>query len=1367
MLKIKILIALIFALGGLCFLTTDHAGNTSAHAFSVGPPAGYTRAPGELDCSECHLVAAAGSGQLSIDAPQTYTPGQTYDITVRHPPADPPRLRGGFQLPALAAADERAGTLEQLDVTTQTVEGQGPFPARQYIEHTFNGTFTGQTDGASWTFRWKAPLTDVGPVTFYAAGNQANNDRNTSGDHIYFTFASVPFSPPPPDFTIVVAPSLRVIERGASTTYDVTVNPLGGFTGSVTLSAAGLPFGATASFDPPAVNLDDASPKTATLTVSTNAGTHTGNFLFKVNGAGGPLTREAEATLRVFAPTDSDLSVRHTVSPNPAQVGAESRLTVTTTNEGPAGAVNPEVLITLSFSPGPIDINFPDNCKDGPIPFGVALTCDLPSLAPGQSAPVEILVRPKAAGSITFGASADADGDDPNPSNNGFNTTFAVFAEGAAPSMTVPNLGVREVVGGLNQPTGIAFLGADDFLVLEKESGRVRRVRNKRLEGDAVLDLSVNSASERGLLGIALHPDFASNKFAYLFWTESSTGADTTDISAVPLLGNRVDRYVWDGSRLTHDRNLLRLRALQTDAGQPARSNHNGGRLRFGPDGKLYVLAGDLGRRGFLQNINTVGSNSDDEFGGPAPDDAHLSGVILRLDDDGSTPSDNPFFNADAGLTGEAAANVKKLFAYGVRNSFGMDFDPVGGALWTQENGDDSFDELNRVTAGFNGGWIQLMGPSSRVAQFKAIEQTQFNQSLQQERWPPSNIADTPAEALARLYALPGSHYAEPEFSWKYAVAPSPLGFARGAGLGPEYANDLFVGASRTTLLGGYLMQLDLSADRQSIHTTDARLADKVADNSDKFDLTESESLVVGRNFGITTDIQTAPGGNLYVVSLSRGAVYEVFARRTLFVAELLGINETPPNDSPARGLATLVLSEDETTALVSLRFRGLTSPQTDAHIHGPAAFGQPAPPVFDLPDGGFTNFRISLTPQQVADLKSFRFYLNVHSENFPAGEIRGQFGRLAAATSVLWVGSGDVEVGEGAGSAALNFERLGITSDLAALQYTTADGTAEARTDYTAADGTLRFAPGETAARLDLLITSDAYTEEREHFDLIFTEVAGGLVFPSDRVVRFHIEDDDATPPPVNPSDVTETFVRQHYHDFLGREPDEAGLRFWMGQIDICPDAPCREVRRVNVSAAFFLSIEFQETGYLVYRFYKAAYGDFSPQFVPFPIRLSEFIPDTSEVRRDVQVGVGDWVERLEANKAAFADAFVARRRFLDFYPETMTPAAFVDKLNANAGGALSQSERDQLVADLTSGAKTRAQVLRAVAEDQTLRDSEFRKAFVLMQYFGYLRRDPDLDGFNFWLRKLNEHNGNFVTAEMVRAFLSSIEYRQRFGPQ
>ncbi len=253
--------------------------------------------------------------------------------------------------------------------------------------------------------------------------------------------------------------------------------------------------------------------------------------------------------------------------------------------------------------------------------------------------------------------------------------------------------------------------------------------------------------------------------------------------------------------------------------------------------------------------------------------------------------------------------------------------------------------------------------------------------------------------------------------------------------------------------------------------------------------------------------------------------------------------------------------------------------------------------------------------------------------------------------------------------------------------------------------------------------------------------------------------------------------FVRQHYLDFLNRFPDASGLAFWNNQIVECGiDQPCIELRQINVSAAFFLSIEFQETGYLVYRFYKSAYGNIPG--APVPVRFGEFLPDTQQIGQGVVVGVGNWQAQLEANKQAFALAFVTRSRFTNAFPTSSNPAAFVDALFARSGVTPSASERNAAIAEFGSATNTadtaaRARALRLVAENSQLKSLEFNKAFVLMQYFGYLRRNPndppepglDFAGFNFWLGKLNQFNGNFVNAEMVKAFIVSGEFRQRFG--
>jgi glucose/arabinose dehydrogenase len=458
-------------------------------------------------------------------------------------------------------------------------------------------------------------------------------------------------------------------------------------------------------------------------------------------------------------------------------------------------------------------------------------------------------------------------------------------AQAETPEMLHPRLDVRPVVGGLTTPTTMAFLGPNDILVLEKNTGQVQRVVDGVIQG-AVLDLAVNFGSERGLLGIALHPDFPTNPGVYLYWTESTTGEDTNVLSSTPLLGNRVDRFVWDGASLALDENLIMIRAIQQDAGQPERGNHDGGVITFGPDGKLYIFIGDLGRRGNLQNLPCGPTATcpgptvpDDQFGGPEPDNAHLSGVILRLNDDGSAPSDNPFFGVGASMGGEVGANIQKIFSYGHRNSFGMSVDPVSGAVWLQENGDDSFSELNRIEPGLNGGWVQIAGPVERIAQFKEIETTFGGMNLQQLRWPPTNIADTPEEALSRLFMIPGANYSDPEFSWKWEVAPGGIGFVIGRGLGSQFQGDLFMGAATPNLEGGYLFHFNLTGNRQKIGVDDPRLEDRVADNLAKHEITESESLLIGRNFGVVTDIETGPNGNLFVVSLTQGTIYEIFQR--------------------------------------------------------------------------------------------------------------------------------------------------------------------------------------------------------------------------------------------------------------------------------------------------------------------------------------------------------------------------------------------------------------------------------------------------------------------------------------------------------
>jgi uncharacterized repeat protein (TIGR01451 family) len=1294
---------------------------------------------------------------------------------------------------------------------------------------------------------------------------------------------------PAAEFSLSIAPASRTVNPGDATNYTITATPAGGFTGNITLAVSGVSGDTTTSFSPATISITDASAKSSTLTVTTAGATPPGSYSLTTTATGSNLQHSTSAQLIVSGPTSANLSLTKTASPNPAITLANLTYRLIVTNNGPSPATN--VVVTDNLPGG---ISFVSaTATQGSCSGATTVTCNVGSLARNAFAVVNIIVVPQAAGTLTNNASVNGSETDPDTADNSVSLQTLVNTPSSGPAMTDPNLSVKTVVSGLSQPTSMAFIGNNDFFIFEKNTGKVQRVTNGVIQSTLPLDLAVNSASERGGLGLALHPNFAFNGYVYLYWTESSTGVDSTNIAEVPTLGNRVDRYIWNGSTLVFDRNLIKLRAYQADANQQLRGNHNGGVLRFGPDGKLYILMGDNGRRGLLQN-NQQGPVPDDQFGGPEPDNNHLTGFILRLNDDGTTPGDNPFRNlvTDLSFPTEATANMVKLYAYGVRNGFGLGFDPYSGNLWDQENGDDAFDEMNRITPGSNNGWIQMMGPNSRVAQYKQIESTYGSGDLQQLRWPTSNIASTPAAALAALYMIPGAHYNDPEFSWKYPTPAAPLGFVQGRGLGPQYEGDMFVGAARTFLANGFLFRFKFTPDRQHFLFTDSRLNDLVADNDDKFDIKESESLLIGHDFGITTDIETAPNGDVFVVSNSNGAVYEISGKQAaLFTANLTGAQETPPNNSTAAGTATILLSPDETTARVSLNFSGLTSAETDAHIHGPAAPGVVGVILFPLPTGNVSDFLISLTPTDVANLKNGQLYVNVHTTNFPNGEIRGQFGSSPAASS-LQFSAANYMVSESAGRATVTVTRLGDTSTAASVNYATSDnagqsncnaanGNASGRCDYTTTIGNLKFAAGEAFKTIVIPLTDDAFAEGNEDFAISLTG-ATGATLGSPNVTTITITDNESSTSTQNPIDVPDFFVHQHYIDFLNREPDPSGYQFWINQITSCNGDPqCIELKRINVSAAFFLSIEFNETGLLAYLTNRAAFGNLSAPSAPVPLAYNQFINDTQALQKNYVFGAPGADAQLEANKQAYFDEFVTRPQFVSKYgslsnleyvntllatagvgqttaelylakltgaqvvPSTASPAnglvifrqtfsglnanvslsfnglgsaetgahlhgpaaananapsiadfpngQFVNfpialtpaQANALGGGLLyvdvhsanflngeiraqlpqNRFVRDVIVAALDNGLITRAQALRLVAESETLKKNELNRAFVALEYFGYLRRDPDANGYNFWLTKLNQFNGDYIKAEMVKAFISSSEYRQRFG--
>lgn len=563
----------------------------------------------------------------------------------------------------------------------------------------------------------------------------------------------------------------------------------------------------------------------------------------------------------------------------------------------------------------------------------------------------------------------------------------------------------------------------------------------------------------------------------------------------------------------------------------------------------------------------------------------------------------------------------------------------------------------------------------------------------------------------------------------------------------------------------------------------------------------------------------------------------------------------------------------------------------------------------------------------------------NVNTVYFTAGlaeEEHGLFGALnpttASATSLIQFATDEFVIGEGSGHIDITITRAGDASGTASVNFNTFDesqpGHASQKSDYEIALGKVTFQPGETSKTFRILIVNDTFDEDDEIVDLALSNPTGaGVGLGSPNTAELKILDNDTGAPVTNQIDDSTFFVRQHYLDFLNREPDAPGLAFWVDQIESCgADAACRELKRIFVSAAFFLSIEFQKTGYLAYLTHRAAFGS-SASGSPAPILYGNFQRDTQALQKDFIFGQAGADAQLEANKVAYFNDFVTRPEFVTKYPATLTNTQYVDNLlisaglspsnfvvnltnaqenpptnptlsggdrrassfgtaifNMNAaqtqmtftatinnidftgaqtadvndnmtaahihasasvtsgtngpvvwgffgaplndnnpndvvktdgpgvGGTISgkwdppegngttfaaeltnlktghayinfhttqfgggeirgnfpemEAFRQSLIDGLNATTETRATVLRKVAEYAFLKDREFNNAFVFMEYAGYLRRDPDTSGFNFWLKKLNEFGGSFVNAEMVKAFISSSEYRQRFGP-
>lgn len=360
---------------------------------------------------------------------------------------------------------------------------------------------------------------------------------------------------------------------------------------------------------------------------------------------------------------------------------------------------------------------------------------------------------------------------------------------------------------GIKGPaTSMAFLGPDDILVLEKNTGKVQRILNGSLQQIPLLQVKVGTEVELGMLGIAISKNQPGKTFVFLYYTEANNSGI--------VVGNRLYRYELIDNKLVNPLLLLNLPATSTIVGHE--NNHNGGKVVIGPDNNVYLVVGDVGgRMGNIQNI--MRGNSPDGTSG-----------ILRVTQEGKSVHNGPF--------GSSVPNIL-YYAYGIRNSFGFDFDPVTGNLWDSENGGIDKDEINYVYPGFNSGWRKAMGMA--LTRFDPIED---------------------------LFYFDGKgKYSDPEFVWKETVAPTALKFLNSSKLGSEYENTIFVGDVKT----GNLYNFKLDSTREQLQLNPP-LDDKVADTPQ-----EIQSIIFGKGFGVITDIQVGSDGYLYILGID-GTIYKI-----------------------------------------------------------------------------------------------------------------------------------------------------------------------------------------------------------------------------------------------------------------------------------------------------------------------------------------------------------------------------------------------------------------------------------------------------------------------------------------------------------
>ncbi len=966
-----------------------------------------------------------------------------------------------------------------------------------------------------------------------------------------------------------------------------------------------------------------------------------------------------------------------------------------------------------------------------------------------------------------------------------------------------------QFASGLSSPTAMAF-APDGRLFVCQQGGQLRVIKNGALLITPFLTATVDSSSERGLLGIAFDPNFNANHYIYVYYTATT-----------PAIHNRVSRFTANGDVAVANSEtvLLDLNDLSIA------TNHNGGAMHFGPDGKLYVAVGE--------NANSANSQTL----------VNLLGKILRLNADGTIPTDNPFYN-------QATNNNRFIWALGLRNPYTFAFQNNTGRMFINDVGQGTWEEINDGIGGSNYGWPSCEGICSK---------TGFRNPLFE--YGHGSTSTTGCAITGGAFYNPTTNQFPADYAGKYFFADYCGGWIRrfdpATGAATDFATGINAPVDLQVTDDGalYYLARGASAVYKVQYPTNQAPPTITQQPQNQTVAAGQTATFISSATGSTplafqwqrngVDISGANASSYTtppVSSSDNGAVFRVVVKNSFGTATsntatlTVTAANTAPNatiTAPASGAlysagetinfaGTATDAEDGTLAASAFTWRVDFQHDTHAHPFVPA--------TTNIKNGSFTAsttgetsanvwYRIYLTVTDSGGLSQtvtrdvFPRKANITLVTNPAGlqtTLDGQpqatpvtVQSVVGITRTLgvvspqtingvtydftsWSDGGGVthdistpardtiytatftarqalpppvalqfdaasyRVSEGGASASVNVSRTGDASSVVTVDYQTSDNTASQRTDYTLANGTLTFAAGETTKSFVVLITDNGRVDGDRTINLSLSNSSGASL-GAQRTALLTINDNDTAQPTTNPIDDTGDFVRQHYYDFLNRLPDEGGFAYWTNLIGQCSstDAQCLNSKRASVSAAFFIEQEFQETGSFVYRFYKAAYGQ-RPTY-------TQFMPDRSRVTGGAN---------LEAGKQAFAEAFVLRPEFIAKYPATLSPTAFVDALlqTMRQGSAVDlSSQRDALINDYTVN-KNRARVLQQLVDDATFKQAEYNNAFVLMQYFGYLRREPDAGGYQFWLDVLNNKAQNNYRG-MVCAFLTSAEYQDRFS--